>query len=63
MTSLPRGTPKRDDLGRCSVPGSRIEYFFTSNYFATPNNLYYLPDTTGGNFFEFEVLPGVGPRT
>jgi hypothetical protein len=40
-------------------PGSRIQYFMTSNYAGTPNSLYYLPDTTGGNFFEFEVLPGV----
>lgn len=40
-------------------PGTRIEYFVTSNYTNTPGELYYLPDTTGGAFFEFEVLPGV----
>ncbi len=40
-------------------PGTRIQYFITSNYANTPNLLYYYPDTTGGSFFEFEVLPGV----
>lgn len=45
-----------DDIFR---PGTRIEYFVTSNYRATPNNLFYLPDTTGGNFLEFEILPGL----
>jgi hypothetical protein len=40
-------------------PGTRIEYFVTSNYWVTPNELYYYPDTTGGNFLEFEILPGL----
>lgn len=40
-------------------PGSKIEYFMTSNYIGTPNQLFYLPDTTGGFFYEFEVLPGL----
>jgi hypothetical protein len=40
-------------------PGTRIEYFITSNYIGTPGILYYYPDTTGGSFFEFEILPGV----
>jgi hypothetical protein len=41
------------------VPGTRIDYFITSNYIATPNNLYYYPDTAGGFFREFEALPGI----
>jgi len=45
-----------DDVFR---PGTRIEYFLTANYMKSPNDKYYYPDTTGGNFFEFEVLPGV----
>jgi hypothetical protein len=40
-------------------PGSKIEYFITSDFKSTPGSLYYLPDTSGGNFLEFEVLPGV----
>jgi hypothetical protein len=40
-------------------PGARIEYFATTNYVGTPNNLFFLPDTTGGNFMEFEILPGL----
>jgi hypothetical protein len=43
----------------CLYPGTRIEYFVTSNYRSTPGALYYHPDTTGGNFMEFEILPGV----
>jgi hypothetical protein len=41
------------------VPGTRIEYFITANFLATPDQLSFLPDTTGGYFYEFEVLPGV----
>ena len=41
------------------VPGTRIDYFITANYLLSPNDLSYLPDTTGGHFYEFEVLPGV----
>jgi hypothetical protein len=40
-------------------PGTRIEYFITSNYVGTPNTLYYFPDTTGGYFRELEILPGL----
>ena len=40
-------------------PGTRIDYYVTSNYVPTPNVLYYFPDTTGGHFFEMEVLPGL----
>jgi hypothetical protein len=40
-------------------PGTRIEYFATTNYVGTPNYLTYIPDTTGGNFMEFEILPGL----
>jgi hypothetical protein len=43
----------------CLYPGSQIEYFVTSNYVPTPNTVFYLPDTTGGYFYEFEILPGV----
>jgi hypothetical protein len=39
------------------TPGTKIEYFITSNYTCTPEVYYYLPDTTGGNFAEFEILP------
>jgi len=45
-----------DDVFR---PGTRIQYFITSNYAKSPNDKYYYPDTTGQNFFEFEILPGV----
>jgi hypothetical protein len=41
------------------VPGTRIDYFITSNYIATPNDLYYYPDTAGGYFWEFEALPSI----
>jgi hypothetical protein len=40
-------------------PGSRIEYYITANYVSTPNELYYLPDISGGHYLEFEVLPGL----
>jgi hypothetical protein len=40
-------------------PGTRIEYFITGNYISSPSALRYLPDTTGGYFLEFEVLPGL----
>jgi len=39
-------------------PGTRVDYFVTSNYISTPTQLYYLPDTTGQFYCEFEVLPG-----
>ncbi|MFB3907538.1 MAG: FlgD immunoglobulin-like domain containing protein [Candidatus Eisenbacteria bacterium] len=41
------------------VPGSRIQYFITSNFANTPNILFYYPDTSGGYFYEFEILPGI----
>jgi len=40
-------------------PGTRIEYFVTANYATTPNIVYWCPDTTGGYYREFEVLPGL----
>ncbi|MFN8546950.1 MAG: FlgD immunoglobulin-like domain containing protein [Candidatus Eisenbacteria bacterium] len=39
------------------TPGTQIEYFITSNYTCTPTQCYYLPDTLGGNFKTFDVLP------
>ena len=42
-------------------PGTRIEYFLTSNYVATPSTKYFLPDTSGGFFYEFEILPSWEP--
>ena len=45
-----------DDIFR---PGTRIEYFFVSNYLKSPNDRYYLPDTAGASYYEFEILPGV----
>ena len=41
----------------CFTPGTKIEYFITSNYTCLPGEYWYLPDTTGGNFAEFEILP------
>ncbi|MFN8547838.1 MAG: FlgD immunoglobulin-like domain containing protein [Candidatus Eisenbacteria bacterium] len=38
-------------------PGTQVEYFVTSNYICTPSEYFYLPDTTGGNYLEFEILP------
>ncbi|MFN8546692.1 MAG: hypothetical protein U0527_01655 [Candidatus Eisenbacteria bacterium] len=38
-------------------PGTQIQYFITSNYTCTPTQYYYLPDTTGGNLLEFEIMP------
>ena len=37
--------------------GSQVQYFITSNYTCTPVDCFYLPDTTGGNLLEFEILP------
>jgi len=54
------GNPENDMIwDDVLFPGSRIEYFLTSNYVRTPNIRFYLPDTTGGNFYEFEILPGM----
>ncbi|MCB9463016.1 MAG: hypothetical protein H6682_04960 [Candidatus Eisenbacteria bacterium] len=38
-------------------PGTKVEYFLTANYVNSPNQRYLLPDTTGGFFSEFEILP------
>jgi len=39
------------------TPGTKIQFFVTSNYFCTPNQNLALPDTTGQNYEEFEILP------
>jgi hypothetical protein len=41
----------------CLTPGTQIQYFATSNYTCTPGEYWYLPDTLGGYFEEFEILP------
>ena len=38
------------------TPGTKIEYFVTTNYINNPIELVY-PDTTGNVFQEFEILP------
>jgi len=38
------------------VPGTRIEYFLKSKYTGSPA-YFTLPDTTGGGYEEFEILP------
>ncbi|MEZ4649068.1 MAG: FlgD immunoglobulin-like domain containing protein [Candidatus Eisenbacteria bacterium] len=38
-------------------PGTQVEYFFSANYLVEPGQRYLLPDTTGGYFDEFEILP------
>jgi hypothetical protein len=54
------GTPENEMIwDDVLFPGSRVEYFITSNLVRYPNASCYLPDTTGGFFFEFEILPGV----
>jgi hypothetical protein len=42
----------------CLTPGTKVEYFVTTNYVCTPGADACLPDTTGGTFEEFEILPG-----
>jgi len=44
----------RDDI---LTPGTKIEYFVTSNYTCTPNINYLLPDTAGKFYREIEILP------
>jgi hypothetical protein len=39
------------------TPGTKIEYFITTNYMCTPGAYYYYPDTTGKFYQEFEILP------
>ena len=38
-------------------PGTQIEYFLTANYLTGNGDQYLLPDTAGGFFNEFEILP------
>lgn len=40
------------------TPGTGVEYFFSTNFTPTPAEQNIIPDTTGGFFLEFEVLPG-----
>lgn len=42
----------------CFTPGTKVEYFVTTNYTGTPGAYAYLPDTTGGVYEELEILPG-----
>ncbi len=42
-----------DDL---FTPGTRVEIFFKARYLAG-GDWYFAPDTVGGNFYEYEVLP------
>jgi hypothetical protein len=44
----------RDDV---IVAGTAFDYFFTSNYDGIESQSFYLPDTTGGFYLEFEILP------
>src|SRR5690606_23370959 len=44
----------RDDV---LVAGTAIDYFVTANYVGTRDENFLLPDTSGGFFFEFEILP------
>jgi hypothetical protein len=39
------------------TPGTMVQYFVTSNFTSEPTEYFYLPDTAGGNFEEFEILP------
>jgi hypothetical protein len=39
------------------TPGTKVEYFITTNYICTPTGFYYYPDTTGKAYSEFEILP------
>jgi hypothetical protein len=41
----------------CFTPGTKLEYFITTNWIGTPTAYYYYPDTAGGAFREFEILP------
>lgn len=38
-------------------PGTKIEYFLTANYVNNQNVRFVLPDTSGGFFCDFEILP------
>jgi hypothetical protein len=39
------------------TPGTKIEYFITTNWIPSPTAYYFYPDTTGGVYSEFEILP------
>jgi hypothetical protein len=39
------------------TPGTKIEYFVTTNYISTPATYYVYPDTVGRVYNEFEILP------
>ncbi len=39
------------------TPGTQIEYFISSNYTCSPGTSWLLPDTAGGHYEEFEILP------
>lgn len=39
------------------TPGTKVQYYVTNNYVATPDAYEYYPDITGGNYYEFEILP------
>jgi len=39
------------------TPGTQIQYFITANFACTPTLYSFLPDTSGGNFLDFEILP------
>jgi hypothetical protein len=38
------------------TPGTQIEYFLTGRFIGQ-TEMYFLPDTSGGYFFEYEILP------
>jgi len=39
------------------LPGTRVDYFLSANYVSSTDELYTVPDTTGGFYSEFEILP------
>ncbi len=39
------------------TPGTQVEYFISSNYTCSPGTYWLLPDTAGGHYEEFEILP------
>ncbi len=42
---------------RVFTPGTKIEYFVTTNYISTPTAYYFYPDTAGKVYQEMEILP------
>ena len=54
----PRGLAEGTEIlpNNLFIPGTRIEYFIKAKY-TGGSGWFYLPDTTGGVFEEFEVLP------